>query len=314
MSETTWETPLCPRCGSPTERAGHAAERLADAQDIQGPATEQTEERTADPLPESRFGPASGPAEGEALEREERAVFLAKPEEPEAFSLLGWSIALLIPFLNVLALFIAPFTMGLKFFMIAAGLVYVGVVIWYAAGTFPDPFAAKDAAMMTGFTTFALYFVALLHSWGTARRDVRARRGPAWRRSVERWEHLVYCDACAAVFLDDAEGAPVPVEKAPELIGATDPGGSAHARTPIWLWALLAAIAVGGGRVAVSWARDAVAEPEPFAPADPSMWEDIQTDPVQLDSAERPDSVASDSTGLDEPLLGPEAVRDTAKE
>jgi hypothetical protein len=44
------------------------------------------------------------------------------------------------------------------------------------------------------------------------------------------------------------------------------------------------------------------------------MWEDIQTDPVQLDSAERPDSVASDSTGLDEPLLGPEAVRDTAKE
>jgi len=310
MSETTWEPHLCPRCGRPTERAADAAERLANLESAEEPSAGLEEDRAAEPLPESRFGPASEPAKEEATP-EERAAWLAKPEEPEAFSLLGWSIVLLIPFLNVLSLFIAPFTLGLKFFMMAAGLVYVGVVVWYAAGTFPDPFAANDAAMMTGFTTFALYFVALLHSWRAARRDVRERRLPAWKRSVERWEHLVYCDTCATVFFDDAEGASAPVEKAPELIGAADLRRSASARTPIWLWAVLAAIAVGGGRLTVSWARDAVAEPEPLAPADSSLWEDIQTDPVQLDSAERPDSAAPDSTGLDQPLLGPEAVPDT---
>lgn len=304
MSETTREALLCPRCGRPTERAADAAQRLAIAEDA--------EEPVVDPLPESRFGPASEPAE-ERTPPGERAELLSEPEEPRAFSLFGWSAVLLIPFLNVLALFIAPFTMGLKFFMIAAGLIYVGVVMWFAAGTFPDPLAAKDAAMMTGVTAFALYFVALIHSWRVERRDVRERRAPAWRRSVERWGHLAYCEACAAVFLDDVEGAPVPVEKAPELVGSTDSGRSAPARTPVWVWAVLAAIAVGGGRTAVAWAREAVAEPEPPAPADPAVWEDIQTDPVRLDRTELRDSTTPDSTGRDEPLLGPGAERpDTA--
>jgi hypothetical protein len=137
------------------------------------------------------------------------------------------------------------------------------------------------------------------------RRDVKARRLPAWRRSVERWEHLVYCEACSTVFFDDVEGTPEPVEKAPELLGSTDWGESAFARTPIWLWAVLAAMAVAGGRTAVSMGREANAEPEPLAPATPGMWEDIQADPVRLDSVEPGDSTASDSTVLDRPLLGP---------
>ena len=279
---TPGHAPLCPRCGRATERAGVAAERLANA-----------EETTGDTTPET--------ADEEAT-REELAGWLAKPEEPQAFSLFVWSLTLLIPFLNVLSLFIAPFTLGLRLFMGAVGLVYVGVVIWYAAGTFADPFAAKDAAMMTGLTTFALYFVALFHSWRVERRDVQVRRVPAWRRSVERWEHLVHCDACSTVFFDDAEGAPVPMEKAPELLGAAGWGKGAFARTPLWLWALLAAIAVGGGRTALSWAREANAEPEPMAPSSPGMWDDIEADPVRLDSVE-----AQDSTGLDEPLLKPGA-------
>lgn len=284
---------FCARCGRPTERAAAAAERLAAPPEA-GDATPETADEQA--------------------EREERAGWLARPEEPAPFSLLGWSVVLLIPFLNVLSLFIAPFTLGLKLFMGAVGLVYVGVVIWYAAGTFVDPFAARDAAMMTGFTTFALYFVALVHSWRVERRDVKARRVPAWRESVERWEHLVYCEACSTVFFDDVEGAPVAVERAPELLGVTDWGESAFARTPIWLWALLAAMAVGGGRIAAASAQKANAEPEPLAPASPGMWDDIQQDPVRLDSATAGDSAAPDPTGLDQPLLGPGAATpDTAR-
>ncbi|MDP2957712.1 MAG: hypothetical protein Q8N53_14900 [Longimicrobiales bacterium] len=272
----TPDTPLCPRCGRPPERAGAAAERLSSPQE------------TGDPRPE--------PVEEDAA-REELAGWLAKPEEPEAFSLLGWSLVLLVPFLNVLSLFIAPFTLGLKLFMGVAGLLYVGVVVWYAAGTFPDPFAARDAAMMTGFTTFALYFVALFHSWGVDRKDVRVRRAPAWSRSTERWEHLVYCDACKAVFFDDIDGAPVAVETAPELLGVPADSGRAAARTPIWLWALLAALAVGGGRIAFSMAQEAGRAAE-VVPASPELWEDIAPDPVRLDSLE-----PGDSAGLDEPLI-----------
>ncbi|NJD19010.1 MAG: hypothetical protein FIA95_06980 [Gemmatimonadetes bacterium] len=213
------------------------------------------------------------------------AELLARPEEPRAFSLFAWLFMLLIPFLNVLSLFIAPFTLGLRLFMGVVGLVYVGVLVWYAAGTFTDPFAAKDAAMMTGLTTFALYFVALAHCWRVERRDVKARRLPAWRRGAEHWEHLVFCGACGTVSFDDEETAPVPVEKAGELLGSTRWEERADARTPLWLWIVLAAIAVGGGRVAVSMGREANAEPEPLAPASPGMWEDIEADPVRLDSA-----------------------------
>ena len=269
-----------------------------------------------EPPPEEappRGGPDAGlpicPTCGRATERAAAAAEpLPRPEEPRAFSLFAWLFMLLIPFLNVLSLFIAPFTLGLKLFMGVVGLVYVGVVIWYAAGTFVDPFAAKDAAMMTGFTTFALYFVALVHSWRVDRSDVKARRLPAWRRSAERWEHLVHCEACGTVFFDDQETAPVPVEKAGQLLGAAGWEQRADVRTPLWLWMVLAAIAVGGGRLAAAMGREANAEPEPLAPASPGMWEDIQADPVRLDSAGTEEPAVPDPAGLDEPLRGPGAA------
>ncbi|MCK7530701.1 MAG: hypothetical protein MZV63_06490 [Marinilabiliales bacterium] len=170
-------------------------------------------------------------------------------------------------------------------------------------GTFIDPFAAQDAAMMTGFTTFALYFVALFHSWRVERRDVKARRHPR----VEPERGALGAPRALRGLLDGVPGrrgrAPAPMDRAPELTGTAEWDGRSSARTPIWLWALLAAIAVGGGRTALSWAREANTEPEPLAPASPGMWEDIEADPVHLDTAG-----AGDSTGLDEPLLRPEGT------
>lgn len=303
MSESSG---FCRRCGReipPDVRyCEHCGHRVGDESAPLGADTPRTPAPEPAPVPLPlcpRCGRATERA-GAAAEREEQAQLLARPEEPQAFSLLGWSVILVVPFLNVLSLFVAPFTLGLKLFMGVVGLVYVGVVVWYAAGTFVDPFAAQDAAMMTGLTTFTLYFVALFHSWRAERRDVKARRLPAWRRSVERWEHMVHCPACSTVFLDDEDGSPVPLERAPELTGTAGWEGRSSAPTPIWLWALLAAIAVGGGRAALSWAREANAEPEPLAPASPGMWEDIEADPVHLDTAR-----AGDATGLDAPLLGP---------
>lgn len=287
-------TPLCPKCGHATERAGAAAERLSSPPPTQGGRPE---------------------TEAEAEDRQESAGWLSRPEEPRAFSLFGWTVVLLVPFLNVLSLFVAPFTLGLKLFMGVVGVVYVGVGVWYVTGTFTDPFAARDAAMMTGFTTFALYFVALVHSWRVERRDVRDRRAPAWRRSAERWEHMVHCDRCGTVFFDDDEGAPVPLEKAGELLGRGEWEERADTRTPLWLWMVLAAMAVGGGRVAVSMARQANVEPEPLAPASPEMWEDIEADPVRLDSTGGQEPPAGEDTELEEPLLGPGSTPpDTARE
>jgi len=76
--------PLCPRCGRTPERAGAAAQRLA--------------------TPEARAYAAPETVDEEA-DRQELAGWLARPEEPQVFSLFGWTAVLLIPFIDVPSLF-----------------------------------------------------------------------------------------------------------------------------------------------------------------------------------------------------------------
>jgi len=235
--------------------------------------------------------------------REELAAHLTVPKEPRAFSMVVWLILLFIPVVNVLSLFVAPLKLGLRLFMGAAGLAWIGAIVWYAAGTFADPFAAEDAVMMTGFTTILLYFIALFHSWRAARRDARTRL-PAWRASVERWDHLRWCDACRAVYFDDRPDESAGVQESAAFLGAPGEPSPSVAPTPLWLWIVLAAVTVGGGKLAVSAAgRVDRVQGEETPTATPALWEDIEPDPVLLDS-----DGATDSAGLDEPLLAPDTV------
>lgn len=285
------EAPPCPRCGAPGIPLDRAAERL-------------------------EASPEEGAAPRAVVEEEERDLLLAalaRPEEPRAFSLFGWLVLLIVPGINVLSLFFAPLTRGLKTFMITMALVWLGFVVWYAGGTFTDPFAARDAAMMVGSATVAIYFIALFHSWVMERREVRGLLVPAYREFLERWEATAWCEACGSAFVAHGPAVPRGLAGLESLLSPPVPGPSRSARTPIWLWAVLAALAVGGVRTALAMAPRATgADAIEAGPASPEMWEDIEADPVEpgavgLDTAgaagAAPDSAGTDP--LERPLVVP---------
>lgn len=266
--------PACPRCGKDVETPSQVVGRLSA-------------------LPDDHD--ASVESEDDYFRRQALLLQLARPEEPRPFSLTAWVAVLLFPVVNVLSLFFAPLTVGLRLFIGALALFFVVAVVRYAGGDFADPFAARDAAMMVGMTTFTLYLVALVQSWFAARREVRTTLAPAYTRRLERWDRMAYCAPCNVAFLDDGTEVDLEAEWA-----TTEP--RRNARTPIWLWALLAAGAVwgvGGALRTAPW-DGSLSEPvEEGPPASPELWEDIQSDPVT------PPPEADPGEGLDRSLLSP---------
>ena len=240
---------------------------------------------------------ASRESEETYFRRQALTLYLARPEEPRPFSLGAWILVLLVPVVNVLSLFVAPLTVGLRLFIGVMALYFVAAVVRYAGGDFADPFAARDAAMTVGATTFTLYLVALVHSWFAERREVRDRLRPAYLRRVERWERLGYCAGCDLAFLDDGSTVDPAAEHA-----TTEP--RRDARTPLWLWALLAAVAVAGVGTSLRiapWDGSSAQAPVEGPPPTPDLWEDIQPDGVE------PPLPADPTEGLERPLMGPGA-------
>ena len=266
--------PACPRCGKEGETPTQVVGRLSA-------------------LPDDHD--ASAETEDAYFRRQALLLHLARPEEPRPFSLKAWVAVLLFPVVNVLSLFFAPLTVGLRLFVGALALYFVAAVVRYAGGDFADPFAARDAAMTVGATTFTLYLVALVHSWFAEQREVRDRLRPAYLRRVERWERLGYCAGCDLAFLDDGSTVDPAAEHA-----TTEP--RRDARTPLWLWALLAAVAVAGVGTSLRiapWDGSSAQAPVEGPPPTPDLWEDIQPDVVE------PPPSADPSEGLERPLMGP---------
>lgn len=276
----------CPRCGTAGVPAPQASAYLAGA------------------------GDAARGSDGESAAdraRQTLAQALARPEEPSAFSLTAWLILLLIPGVNVLSIFVSPLTRGLKTFVAVVAALWVAAIVWFSAGPFADPFAARDAGMMVGATTLVLYFIALLRSWVVERREVRTVAVPAHRERVARWERLAWCGACGVVFLDGGGEAEASASGVSTLLGPPTPGPSRSARTPIWMWILLSAVAVWGLSTANRMAplkADADAE-APAAPS-PELWEDIEADPVAPGPGSGPGQPGAPADDpLDRPLVPP---------
>lgn len=247
-----------------------------------------------------RCGGGAVPAPLAAENLVEPPEALARPEEPTAFSLTAWLVLLIIPGVNILSIFVAPLTRGLKAFVGVVAALWVVAIVRFAAGTFADPFAARDAAMMVGATALTIYFIALVHSWVMERREVRALAIPAHGEQVGRWERMAWCGACGIVFLDDGHDADASPAGVASLLGPPVPGPTRAARTPIWMWALLSAIAVWGMRTALDMAPAGASSGE-VVPADatPELWEDIEADPLV------PAPGAQPGDPLDRPLVVP---------
>lgn len=252
---------------------------------------------TLPPCP--RCGGSAVPASLATEHLDEPPEALARPEAPTAFSLMTWLVLLVIPGVNILSIFVSPLTRGLKAFIGTVATLWVAAIVWGAAGTFADPFAARDAAMMVGATTLVLYFIALLHSWLAERREVRAVALPAYLERVGRWERMAWCGACGTVFLDDSTEADATPAGVASLLGPPVPRPTRIARTPIWMWALLSAIAVWGMRTALVMAPLGAAEEEVPADPSPELWEDIEADRITPGAGPQP------GDPLDRPLVPP---------
>jgi hypothetical protein len=148
--------------------------------------------------------------EDEEIKRMEVIDYLTQPEKPKIFSVFNWILLLFIPFVNLISVFCSPLVKSLKIFMSLATLVFIGFVLWYATGTFDDPFAARDIVYMAGFGWAVLYIICLLISKFSVRKKYPARLAE-YEKASQRWQLLRYCEACDKVYCEELPGKTAPV-------------------------------------------------------------------------------------------------------
>ncbi len=88
--------------------------------------------------------------------------------------------------------------------------IFIGFIVWYASGTFEDPFAARDRTYLVGFIWMLLYLAALLYSKQVQKKNFDARLA-AYEKTMERWNHLQFCQTCEKVYFDDVREKTAPV-------------------------------------------------------------------------------------------------------
>jgi hypothetical protein len=179
----------CPGCGRPGMTAADTIAQYQHIPDKENP-TEAEEESE--------------------IKRVEIAEYLAQPEEPRPVSIFMWILCLFIPIFNIVSPFLSPLVKSLKILMIFPTLIFIGLVLWYATGTFQDPFAARDKTYIAGIIWATLYIAGLLYSKFDSMKKMDSRSRD-YATAVQRWSHLFYCQACNRVYFDDQPGKSAPV-------------------------------------------------------------------------------------------------------
>lgn len=182
----------CPKCNARdfSQKADDAVSRLQSIPGKENPDDKELEE---------------------AVRREEIMKYLAKPKAPAPFSLSRWALVMLIPVINVIAVFFSPLIKGLKIFISAIAVIFIISVV-RAVGFAGDSDNAQMAAGLLGSLMCVLYWIGLVYSWNVAKADCRGKLAE-YERILPRWEHLFYCDQCKVVFFDDRPGRSAPVEE-----------------------------------------------------------------------------------------------------
>lgn len=203
---------VCASCGAPVSTAGAETRPAAAPCPVCGRPGLSAAETIAryDAIPDKK-----NPTDEEAAQEDRRfeiTQYLAPPEKPEEFKIMNWIIFLFIPVVNVFSVFFAPLVKSLKLFMSLVTLLFIGLIIWYAAGAFDDPFAARDKTYLAGFVWMMLYIGSLLYSKHVHKKGFALRLAD-YEKAMERWKHLCYCESCDKVYYDDGPGKSVPVEQ-----------------------------------------------------------------------------------------------------
>jgi hypothetical protein len=266
----------CPQCkttGS-SRRADDAARELKSIPEKNDPTDKELEEE---------------------IKRAEILEALEKPQAPALFSFSRWALIMFIPLVNVVAIFFSPLLRGLKLFMSAVNLVFIGSIIW-VAGFSKNYHDTKDLPLLIGFFTCVLYWICLAYSWKVAKAGSEEKKN-AWKIKLSRWEHLLYCDTCKIVFWDDDQGPSAPVGATEAfLAGAVGAEiGEREGKAPLWLWVLLALVCAGGVAFFLAFVEPSHApEKKQLTPQEQALvFSDIQEDNIKL----------SESGDSQEPLL-----------
>lgn len=227
----------CPKCNAKdfSRKADDAARRLQAIPEKDKPTDEEFEAE---------------------IKRDEIVERLARPQEPQPFSLGRWVLLLLIPVVNIISIFFSPLLKGLKIFISVINSLLIVSVIW-AAGFAGNYHEAQNLVAVIGLFMCMLYMICLVYSWNVAKADCRAKL-PEYKRVLPRWEHLLYCDQCKVVFFDDKLGSSAPVEDVKSFLAGSfslkESGTSSDIprsaavdkRVPLWLWIILTLVCAAG--------------------------------------------------------------------
>lgn len=138
-------------------------------------------------------------------------IFLEKPDEPEAPSVMLWMLAAVIPFVLFFVYWFAPIHRVFKVFLFLWTIAF-GVV------TFVPELAARQLYPLVGMGLFFFYWVALMLGRRTARAELQAVRIPAYQSQLARWQRLQYCTHCQVAWLEGTPRASVPLVDVPALL------------------------------------------------------------------------------------------------
>lgn len=129
-------------------------------------------------------------------------IFLEKPEQPEAPTLVGWVLAAFIPLVLFFVYWFAPIHRGFKYLLF-------GFTVMFVASIFVAPIYATGIYPIVGLLHLLLYWGALFLGRDRSKVELVTTHIPAYRARLARWEHLQYCKRCQRVWLDNASVPPV---------------------------------------------------------------------------------------------------------
>lgn len=132
------------------------------------------------------------------------ALFLQRPDKPEAGGVLGWAVAPLIPLVLFFVYWFAPIHKGFKFFL------FGWTVAFFVTALVPSLNAMQLYAFV-GMFHLLFYWVALFIGRDQQKVELLTKKIPEYNAMLARWEHLRYCMRCQRAWLDTAPAAPVEI-------------------------------------------------------------------------------------------------------
>jgi hypothetical protein len=151
------------------------------------------------------------PGDDERVDADMVALFLQRPDKPQAGGVLGWAVAPFIPLVLFFVYWFAPIHKGFKFFL------FGWTVAFFVTALVPE-LRAMELYAFVGMFHLLFYWVALFIGRDQQKVELLTKQIPEYNAMLARWEHLRYCMRCQRAWLDNASAAPVEITDVDALL------------------------------------------------------------------------------------------------